>query len=467
MFYHIVSFVNSKRTPFSQIGVFFIYLLLMSKVFTKNVGQQRVLDLILNENVRELLVASGSRSGKTFIILYAMIFIASKFAGSRHLVARKHFSHVKGSIWLDTLPKVIDICFPNLKPHVKWNNTDYYITLPNGSTIFLVGLDDKERVDKILGREYLTMLFNECSELNYDTYTTVKSRLAQQCTFVNAKGVLVTAKNMIFADCNPTSSRHFTKVLFVDKIDPETRAKVSNPERYAYTFIHPSENAENISADYLEMLANLPPAKRRRFLDGQFSEASAYALWTDEMLSNTRVNEAPVLRRIVIAVDPAVSATDESDETGIIVAGIGVNQHLYILEDATDTYTMTGWANKVADLYNKWNADRVVGEINQGGDLVEVNLRTVAPNIPYTAVRATKSKFSRAEPVAALYEQNKAHHVGIFVELEDQQTSWEGKKGEKSPNNIDALVWAASDLFPELGVNKKVTGSFVQAMRGL
>lgn len=442
----------------------------MVQVFKKNVGQKRVLDLIKSD-AKEILVASGSRSGKTFIILYAIIFIASKFPGSRHLIARKHFSHVKGSIWLDTLPKVIDICFPGLKHHIKWNNTDFFITLPNGSEIWCAGLDDKERVDKILGREYLNIFFNECSEITYDTYVTVKSRLAQKCSYVNKHGELVWGKNMCFLDENPTTAKHWSKILFIDKRDPKSETKpkapVRNPDRYAFTFIHPHENAENISADYIEMLESMPPEQRKRFLDGVFAETSEYALWDDEVLDKYRVSEAPVLKRIVVSIDPAVTANDESDETGITVAGIGVNNHLYILEDLTGKYDVKEWPRIAIEAYHRWSADCIVAEVNQGGDLVELNVRMIEPNIPYKAVRATRDKKTRAEPVAALYYLGKAHHVGVHTTLEFQMTQWEGKKGEKSPNNIDSLVWAASDLFPELGVNKKVTGTFVQAMRGL
>lgn len=410
-------------------------------------------------------------SGKTFIIIYAILFIATKFPGSRHLIARKHFNHVKGSIWLDTLPKVIDICFPELKPFIKWNNTDFYIELPNGAQLWFAGLDDKERVDKILGREYMTIFFNECSEITYDTYNTVKSRLAQQCSYVNEKGDLVMGKNMCLLDCNPTTSRHWTKILFLDKLDPmsETSPKqpVRNPDRYAFTYIHPHENQENISKDYIEMLESLPPAQRKRFLDGIYADSSAFALWDDDIINKHRVTVAPPLKRIVVSVDPAVTSHDESDETGIIVAGIGWDNHLYPLDDRTGKYTPNEWAEAAVRAYDDWNADRIVAEVNQGGDMVETLVRSVRGNIPYTAVRATRDKRTRAEPVSALYYQGKCHHVGVLTQLEYQMTQWEGKKGDASPNNIDALVWAAADLFPELNVNQRMQGNFAAAMRGM
>ena len=436
--------------------------------FKINVGQKRVIDIIKRPEVKEVLVASGSRSGKTFIIIWAIITIALKFPRSRHLIARKHFNHVKGSVWLDTLPKVLEVCYPELRGLVKWNNTDFYITLPNGAEIWMGGLDDKERVDKILGREYLTIFFNECSELTYDAYTTVKSRLAQQCSYVKPDGTLVPGKNMIFADENPTSSKHWSKVLFIDKVDPESKTAVKNPDRYAYTFIHPSENSENISADYLEMLESMPPAKRRRFLDGRFSDGSDNALWTLDVIAKSRVLEAPPLRRIVISVDPAVTATDESDETGIMVQGITAAGHLYTLADHSGIYKPNEWGELACDLYADWKADKVVGEVNQGGDMVETIIRAHSHLVNYGAVRATRNKYTRAEPVSALMYMNPSRHhiVGELPDLEMEMTEWEGKTGQASPNRIDAMVWGAFELLPDLNPQAKMQrGNFAEAMQ--
>lgn len=437
-------------------------------LFKLNVGQRRVIELIKSA-AKEILIASGSRSGKTFILIWAIITIALRFPGSRHLVARKHFNHVKGSIWMDTLPKVLSICFPELKGLVKFNNVDFFLILPNGSEIWCAGLDDKDRVDKILGREYMTIFFNECSEISYDSYTTVKSRLAQSCSYLNDQGQIVWGKNMCFLDENPTSSKHWSKVLFIDKIDPESRAKVKDPTRYAFTYIHPSENTENINKDYIEMLENLPPAKRKRFLDGQFSDGSQNALWDYNCINLARVTNRPHLIRIVVSIDPAVTATDKSDETGIVVRGLGVDRHLYILDDRTGTYKPEEWAARAIEVYDHWNADLIVGEVNNGGDLVEAVIRQVRANVSYKKVHATKNKYTRAEPVASLMNMTppKDHIVGELPDLEEEMCNWEGKTGEASPNRIDASVWGAFELMPDLNPQKQaVSGSFGAAMRG-
>lgn len=398
-----------------------------------------------------------SNSGKTFLIIAILCTMAVKYPGSRHLVARKHFSHVKGAVWLDTLPKVIDLLYPELKPHLYWNSTDFFLQFPNGSEIWMGGLDDKERVDKILGREYMNIFFNEASEIDYTTYVKVKTRLAQ---------LVPDGKNRIFVDENPPSSKHWTKVLFVDKVDPEKRLPVKNPYKYAFVQIHPWENIENISPEYLEMIENLPANERLRFFEGKFRDDAKFALWKSETINAHRVYEHPPLRRIVVAVDPAVSSKDTSDETGIVVMGVGFNRHIYTLADYTGTYTPTEWATKAVEAYEIWKADMIIGEVNNGGDLVETVIRQVNDYVNYEGVHATRNKFTRAEPVAALMEQGLDHHVGEFPDLEEEMTTWEGKNGDASPNRIDAKVWGAFALIPELSAyNKKTGGSFSAAMK--
>jgi len=168
------------------------------------------------------------------------------------------------------------------------------------------------------------------------------------------------------------------------------------------------------------------------------------ALWNRETIDNLRVTSAPTLTRIVIGVDPAVTANEESDETGIIVAGIAANGHCYVLDDRSLKGSPSAWAMAAVGAYDKHKADRIIGEVNNGGDLVEANIRTVGPRASYKAVHASRGKTIRAEPVAALYEQGKVHHVGFFPELENQMCEW--APGEGSPDRMDAQVWAITEL---------------------
>lgn len=412
-----------------------------NSMFKKTIMQERAIDLFLSGATRFLLYG-GSRSGKSFIIIFAQIVLACKYPGSRHLVCRLRFNHVKNSIWLDTLKKVLRTCFPNLP--VTWNNSDYYITFPNGSELWIGGLDDKERSEKILGMEFLSIFVNEASQISYDSFTTLLTRLAQK---------IDGAKNLLFVDENPPSRKHWTYKLFVEKIEPETNVSLSYVDQYGHLKMNPADNLDNISDDYLDVLASLPERKRKRFLRGEFGDDSEGALWTDDLLNETRVTQPPTLKRIVVSIDPAVTSKDTSDETGICVQGLGTDGHIYLLEDQSGIYTPTAWAKLAVTLYQKWKADRIVGEVNNGGDLIETLIRTIDKHVAYKGVHATRDKMTRAEPIAALYEQGKAHLVGEHLELELEMTSWEAKKGEKSPNRIDALVWGAVELIP---INKPV-----------
>lgn len=158
------------------------------------------------------------------------------------------------------------------------------------------------------------------------------------------------------------------------------------------------------------------------------------------------------MARIVVAVDPAVTDNEESDEHGIIVVGLSDDQRGIVLEDASMTGSPGEWARGVASLYRTWGADAVVVEVNQGGDMVRHTLQTAAPNLSIREVRASRGKHIRAEPIAALYEQGRIAHVGAYPELETQMTQMTsgGYRGDGSPDRLDALVWGLSDLFPDM-----------------
>lgn len=167
------------------------------------------------------------------------------------------------------------------------------------------------------------------------------------------------------------------------------------------------------------------------------------ALWERTNIDQHRVKEAPELRRIVVAVDPAVTNSEESDETGIVVVGIGADRHAYILADLSIKESPDGWARRAVMAYHSFEADRIIAEVNNGGDLVQHVVRTVDESVSFKAVRASRGKLIRAEPVAALYEQGKVHHVGMLGLLEDQLCSYVG--GGKSPDRLDALVWGLTE----------------------
>lgn len=170
------------------------------------------------------------------------------------------------------------------------------------------------------------------------------------------------------------------------------------------------------------------------------------ALWKRDLLDNCRVAEVPVLRRIVVAIDPSGGKGKTNAEVGIVVAGKSITGRGYVLEDASGKYSPSGWARKAIALYQKHKADRIVGERNFGGDMVENTIRAEDPKVAYKDVVASRGKMQRAEPVVALYEKGVVHHLGMLAALEDEQTSWEPGKSTFSPNRVDALVWALTDL---------------------
>lgn len=404
----------------------------MMQPFKKTQDQVKAIQLLAGP-YKWIMLHGGSRSGKTFILIRAMCIRAMKVAGSRHIIFRFRFNHVKQSVFMETLPKVLQVCFPDVP--VKWNREDYFITFPNGSEIWISGLDDKDRVEKVLGKEYSTIYFNESSQIPYHSVSMAETRLAQKTELVNK----------VYFDCNPPTKTHWLYAYFFLKINPETKVPHPKPELYAEMQMNPDGNAENLPDDYIEtVLGSLSERKMRRFKNGEWLDDNPNALWSYDLIENQRVTESPTLIRVVTGVDPAVTSGSDSADTGIVTAGLDAAGHYFVLADNTMHGSPNEWGMAVVMAHHKHQGDRVIGEVNNGGDLVEANLRTVDRNIPYSGVRATRGKAVRAEPVAALYEQGKVHHVGTFPELEDQMCSWQ--PGEKSPDRLDALVWAITDL---------------------
>ncbi|MDP6526741.1 MAG: terminase family protein [Kiritimatiellia bacterium] len=166
------------------------------------------------------------------------------------------------------------------------------------------------------------------------------------------------------------------------------------------------------------------------------------ALWSREVI---KYSNAPDLVRVVVAVDPAATSTEQADETGIIVAGVGVDNRGYVLADRSCRLSPNGWANRAVQVYEEYKADCIIAEDNNGGEMVEYTIKTVSPLVKVKRIHASRGKQARAEPVAALYEQGKVLHARAFQELEDQLVTWSPEAG-KSPDRLDALVWGLAEL---------------------
>ena len=218
------------------------------------------------------------------------------------------------------------------------------------------------------------------------------------------------------------------------------------------------DNRANLAPAFLQQIIRKYEGIRlgRQELNAELLDDVPGALWSRALIEETRwpaPRNVPDLLRIVVAIAPAATSGEEADETGIIVAGKDHDGHGYVLADQSGRYPPTDWARKAIELYRQHKADRIVAEVNNGGDMVEATIRMVDPNVSVTAVRASRGKVVRAEPVAALYEQRRVHHVGSFPTLEDQMcgftTDFDRKAAGFSPDRVDALVWAFSDLLVE------------------
>lgn len=391
----------------------------------------------------------GSRSGKTFNIVRNVI-IRALAKPSRHAMLRFRFNHIKASIVYDTFPKVIETCWPGLP--FKLNKEDWFASFGNGSEIWFGGLDDKERTEKILGQEYSTIFLNECSQIPWVARNMAITRLAQN------SGLRLKA----WYDCNPPSQAHWTYQLFAKGIDPITKARLPNLENYGWLQMNPVDNAENLPPGYIRELESLPARERERFLLGQFGDATEGALWNIELLEQQRWTEdLPTMLRVVVAVDPS-GAEDEygqNDEIGLVVTGLGVDGYGYVLEDATLKGGPATWGREVVDSYDRWNADRVIGETNFGGAMVGHVIKAtpgsngaIRDDVRFKAVTSTRGKVVRAEPVATLFEAGKIRLAGDFPRLEEEMCAMStgGYKGTGSPNRVDAMVFGMTELFPAI-----------------
>jgi predicted phage terminase large subunit-like protein len=209
------------------------------------------------------------------------------------------------------------------------------------------------------------------------------------------------------------------------------------------------DNIDNLAPSSIAMLKERYEGTRigRQELYAEILEDVEGALFNYKNIEENRTPKFPDLERIVVAIDPAVTSNiNSSDETGIIVAGRDSNNHFYVLHDSSQISSPDIWIKEAIKLYNQYSCDRIVAEVNNGGDLIERLLRTQNETIPYTSVRASRGKNVRAEPISALYEQNRVHHINVFKELEEQMTQFTGNKSSEKDDRVDALVWALTSL---------------------
>ncbi len=417
-----------------------------------------------------VMLFGGSRSGKTFILVRNIVIRALKAPGSRHCILRFRFNHIKSSVVFDTFPKVMQLCFPDIE--YKLDKQDWYARLPNGSEIWFGGLDDKERTEKILGNEYVTIYLNECSQISWHAVNTVRTRLAQKVLQIISGNEPIILEPRMYFDCNPPNKLHWSYLTFVKKVDVDTKQYLPTANSYASLQMNPQDNAENLNDSYFETLAALPARYRKRFLEGEFADAAPNALFADETIDKWRVSpgdQLPDFLRVIVGIDPSGSGDEDNadnDAIGIIVGALGTDGNAYLLEDCTVKAGPATWGSVACSAYDRQAADLIVGEVNYGGAMVQHVIRTARPQTPFKMVTASRGKAVRAEPFSALYEQGKVRHVGTFRDLEEELTAFttNGFIGAKSPNRADAWIWVLTELFPGLVRDRSKDNQVIKTM---
>ena len=426
-------------------------------------AQSVAMGMMAAPGMDEFMTFGGSRSGKTFKFMRAIVLRALRAPGSRHVAARHRRNAAMASLARQTLPAVMERCFPT----IRWelNKSEGIAQLQGGSEIWIVGLDDESRIEKILGSEFATLFMNECSQHTWAGRNTLQTRLAQNVMETPKGAAPRPLKLRSWYDMNPGPKSHWTYRYFVQGIDPETRADLPQAQRESigHYRINPADNRANLPAAYFQTLARLPERFRRRFEHGEFADDNPNALFPSVDIDRWRFDgdddPLPDMQRIVIGVDPSGAEDDGDtgghDEVGIVVAGLGVDGNGYVLEDLTVAGGPTVWGRVVATAYSRHRADLVVAERNFGGGMVTYVLKTARSadgtrrEMSSKLVNASRGKAVRAEPLSPLVADGRIRFVGRLIALEDELAdfSTHGFTGDRSPNRGDAFVFAMTELF--------------------
>ena len=412
------------------------------------------------------MLEGGSRSTKTSHIIRCLYIRAVKYPEYDQAIFRLRLSHARASLWYQTLPKVarqMGLIGGEGGDNIHFNKSEFFIEFPKHNKIWLGGLDDKERTEKILGQEHMTIFLNEVSQMTYDSVEMTLPRLLA--------GDKV--KTHLWMDQNPPTKAHWTYKMFhlcqcghsdkEHKDDKCVKCECKHfqrvmpdgtkvPENDFKTFrMNPADFVDIIGTDYLDTLDLLGQKKKKRFKEGEYGEDSEGALWKRSWFKYKDI-ALDKLKFTVTAVDP--SGSKEGDEIGIITAGFD-GKDFYILDDYSMHGTPNEWGEDVTSAYDKWRCNYVVAEKNFGGDMVESVITDMGrKKIKVELVTASKGKAVRADPISALYEKAsndkytgpKVYHRTAFPSLEDELVTWEPMGDDKSPNRLDALVFAITRL---------------------
>lgn len=366
---------------------------------------------------------------------YVWLYMAGRGAGKTRTGAEFARQEIKTSRYFNLIGATADdlrdimvegesgilaVCPKDERP--KYVPSKRRLEWPNGARSLLFSADEPER---LRGKQHSGLWMDELGAWRYgEAYTQAML------------GLRLGANPRAYISTTPRPLK-----LLRDLVrDPKVH--VTNSNTYA--------NRDNLSSAFFSSIITKYEGTRlgRQELDGQLLEDTPGALWNLSRIDDLRVQVAPELSRILVSIDPAVTSGEEADETGLLVVGSSSDGAGWVLADLSGRYTPSEWAGRAIDAYREWNADAIIGEANNGGDMIESTLRAVSASIPFRKVWASRGKVARAEPVSALYEQGKCHHVGTYTVLEDEMCSMttDGSVGDHSPNRADALVWGFTEL---------------------
>jgi len=390
----------------------------------------------LRSTAKRKVIRAGRRGGKTFGIA---IYAVEKFLEGRRILYGAPTQEQVDRFWY--------LCCEALREPIEQgifykNETKHIIEL--AGTTQRIRAKTCWNADTLRGDFCDELLLDEFQLMNEDTWEVVGAPMLLDnngnAIFIYTPPSL-TSRSVSKAD----DPQHAAKLFKKASADETGRWETFHFSTYDNPYIQ-KEAIDDLASDMSSI------SYRMEIMAEDIDEAPG-ALWKRSTIEKYRILKAPELVRIVVGLDPSGTDKTTSDEAGIVVAGIDEKGEGYVLEDQTARFTPNGWAYKSISLYNEWDADRIIGEVNYGGDMIETIIRNLDNSVSYKSVTASRGKYLRAEPIAALYERGKVHHVGRFDKLEDEMCLW--LPGDKSPNRMDALVWAFTDLMT------KKTGSFI------
>lgn len=378
------------------------------------------------------LVLAGRGYGKTRVLSETVRRWATSGRYRRIALVARTSADVRDVI-VEGESGILSVCSPDERP--RWNPSNRKLMFPNGAVATTYSAEEP---DQLRGPQHDAAACDELASWNYGEETWANLHM----------GLRVGKDPRIVIATTPRP----TKLILDIMSAPETHLTRGKTR----------DNYENLAPGVVEGLESRYGGTRlgRQELDGEVLQDSSGALWRGVWIEGNRVYSAPQFRRLVVAIDPAVSSHEGSDETGIILAGVGFDGRAYVLADSSGRYRPEEWARAALKLYETYRADEIVAEANNGGEMVASTLRVHNHGANVRTVHATRGKMVRAEPIAALYEKGLVSHVGAFPKLEEQLTTWDSHRGRGSPDRLDALVWALTALMTPPSVSSEHSYDF-------